>query len=68
MSDSLQVNGTAHPLPTQKTVTGLLKDLGLEGKPVVVERNQSALFPRDYDTVSLKPGDSIEVITIAAGG
>jgi len=62
------LNGNSHPLPADDTVTGLLVSLGLADKPVVVEHNKVALFPRDYDSTVLKDGDSLEIITIAAGG
>ncbi len=64
----ITLNGNHHPLPEDKTVTGLLASLGLADKPVVVEHNKVALFPRDYDSTVLKDDDSLEIITIAAGG
>ncbi|MFC5049637.1 sulfur carrier protein ThiS [Rubritalea spongiae] len=65
---SIKVNGNEHPLPNETTIQGLLSDLGLGDKPVVVEHNKIAIFPRDYMTTQLSSGDSIEIITIAAGG
>ena len=62
------LNGNDHPLAVDTTVTGLLLSLGLADKPVVVEHNKVALFPRDYDSTELKDDDSLEIITIAAGG
>ena len=64
----ITLNGNDHPLPAENTVTGLLASLGLANKPVVVEHNKAALFPRDYDSTVLKDDDSLEIITIAAGG
>jgi sulfur carrier protein len=46
----------------------LLDDLGLGGKPVVVEQNQAALLPRELDAASVSEGDMIEVVQITAGG
>ena len=65
---TITVNGTAQPLPSNPSITGLLVELGLGEKPVVVEHNKTALFPRDYESTKLSEGDSIEIITIAAGG
>lgn len=65
---SIIVNGTEHPLPQISTITGLLIALDIENKPVVVEHNKTAIFPRDYPTTSLNHGDQLEIITIAAGG
>ena len=64
----LTLNGNDHPMPEDNTVTGLLKELGLDSKPVVVEHNKTALFPRDYSTTTLSENDQVESITIAAGG
>ena len=62
------LNGNGHPLPKDTTVTGLLVTLGLADKPVVVEHNKVALFPRDYDSTVIMDSDTLEIITIAAGG
>lgn len=55
-------------MPETKTVSALLESLGFGSKPVVVELNKTALFPRDYATTSLNDNDQVEIITIAAGG
>ena len=62
------LNGNDHPMAEDNTITELLGSLGLANKPVVVEHNKVALFPRDYDSTVLKDNDSLEIITIAAGG
>jgi sulfur carrier protein len=54
--------------PTLATIGALLAHLGFEGKPVVVEHNQTALLPREIHGVSLKDGDVVELIQITAGG
>jgi sulfur carrier protein len=46
----------------------LLRELGLDEKPVVVELNREALAPSEFETRELCDGDQLEVITIAAGG
>lgn len=65
---SITLNGKEHSLDGGSTITELLASLGLAGKPVVVEHNRTALFPRDYDNTSLAENDQVEIITIAAGG
>lgn len=64
---NILLNGKPYETLCQ-TVSALLRELDLADKPVVVEQNKLALFPRDYDTVKLHDGDTLEVITIAAGG
>jgi sulfur carrier protein len=65
---NIVLNGKPHPLEPRASVEDLLKTLGLAKKPVVVEHNKVALFPRDYASIVLEHNDSLEIITIAAGG
>ncbi len=65
---TIQLNGKDHPLDATICVDQLLQSIGLGEKPVVVELNQQALFPREYAKHPLKEGDTLEIITIAAGG
>lgn len=50
------------------TVMELIEKLNLHKKQIIVELNQLALMKKDYQTLSLKDGDSIEIVQIAAGG
>lgn len=65
---TIQLNGKDHTLESSVSVTTLLQSIGLGDKPVVVELNKEALFPREYNTSMLKNDDKLEIITIAAGG
>ncbi len=65
---SIQLQGKPHQISSGSSIQDLLEQVGLGSKPVVVERNKIALFPRDYVDTLLEDGDSIELITIAAGG
>lgn len=65
---SIQLNGKPHPLTTTPTLSALLESLGLWGKPVVVELNGQPVLPRNFPTTPVHDGDSLEVITLAAGG
>jgi len=65
---SLQLNGEAHPLTAQTTLSALLGSLGLGGKPVVVELNGQPVLPRNFPSTPIQPGDTLEIITLAAGG
>jgi sulfur carrier protein len=63
------VNGTPTQISgTSSTVAALLDFLGLAGKPVVVELNQRALFPRELASTPLAEGDVLELVQITAGG
>ena len=50
------------------TVTELLETLGLGGKPVVVELDEEAVFPRAYPDTPVGEGARVEVVALAAGG
>lgn len=65
---TLTINGETREFPGALQLDGLLQALGLGGKPVVVELNREAIFPRDYPGVPLKDGDTLELVTLAAGG
>ena len=54
--------------PNHPSILHLLKTLELAGKPVVIEHNKTAVFPRDYGSTNIKENDQIEIINIAAGG
>jgi sulfur carrier protein len=64
----ITLNGQPHTLPEPATINLLLESLGLAGKPVVAELNREAVLPRNFSDTQLAGGDSIEIITLAAGG
>lgn len=65
---TITLNGSPHPQPHEITVEQLLGNLGLAGKPVVVELDGQAVFPRDHAQTVVKPGARVEIVTLAAGG
>jgi len=65
---TIQLNGTRYELASPLTVSELLAHLGFSGKPVVVELDEEAIFPRDYENCHVKEGARVELITLAAGG
>jgi len=64
----LQVNGEILELSHSQTIKDVLVCIGLDNKPVVVELNERAIFPRDYAETVVNDGDRLEIVTIAAGG
>lgn len=64
----ITLNGQVHELSAPVSVEQLLQDVGLSGKPVVVELNLEAIFPRDFPATEVKGGDRVEIVTLAAGG
>ena len=65
---TIKLNGKEHPTAPSTSVESLLQSLSLSDKPVVVELNKKALFPREYADITLNHDDTVEIITIAAGG
>ncbi len=66
---TLRINGAAREFEAGPyTVATLLDELGLAGKPVVVELNLDAVLPADYAMTSVPSSSSLEIVTIAAGG
>lgn len=64
----LRINGQDREFETSLNLSALLEELGLKGKPVVVELNEEALAPSEFESRELTDGDQLEIITIAAGG
>lgn len=64
----IHLNGNPHEIDTAMTVSDLLESIGFGGKPVVVELNEQAVFPRDYQNVLVEDRARVEIVTLAAGG
>lgn len=65
---AISVNGEARRVPAGETVAGLLRRLGLAGRPVAVERNRVVLRRADLATTALQDGDRLEIVTFLGGG
>jgi thiamine biosynthesis protein ThiS len=65
---TLVVNGKTVELPDGSTVSALLGQLEIDSVRVAVERNQDVVPRRTWDSVSLREGDQIEIVTFVGGG
>lgn len=65
---TITLNGAPHPVAAAVSIVRLLESIGLAGKPVVVELNEQAVFPRDYPHTMVEPGARVEIVALAAGG
>ena len=66
---TLNINGEVKEFGANDLdLRSLLSEIGLAGKPVVIEMNRQAVLPGDHATTRLKEGDSLEIVMIAAGG
>lgn len=62
------INGETRQFEESKTIAGLVADLGLEPKMVLIEQNGTALHRSEWTTCLLSEGDRIEILQVAAGG
>ena len=68
MNTSIILNGSPHSIAGETPLTTLLENLGLAGKPVVVELDGRAILPREHAETMVRDGVRIEIVTLAAGG
>jgi thiamine biosynthesis protein ThiS len=64
----IDVNGKRHDVDDGRTVAGLLTDLGLDGRLVVVELNRQIVRRNELAQVTLEDGDRIEIVHFVGGG
>ena len=64
----LTVNGDPRDLEDGTTLVGLLEQLGLPVRSVVVEHNGTALVPSEVPSATLADGDVLELVRAVAGG
>jgi sulfur carrier protein len=67
-ASTITLNGARHEIAGPVSVGCLLESIGFAGKPVVVELNEQAVFPRDYARTLVEPGARVEIVALAAGG
>lgn len=62
------VNGAERAVDEGTTVAELLRELGLSGAPVAVERNREIVPKASHATTTLAASDRLEVVSIVGGG
>ncbi len=65
---NLTVNGEERKVERGTTVAGLLEELDLEPRTVVVERNREIIPRDDYGEVTLRDDDTLELVHFVGGG
>jgi thiamine biosynthesis protein ThiS len=66
---ALMVNGERRVVAEGTTLAGLLGELALDPRLVVVEYNRTILRDRDrYGAVRLEAGDVLEIVHFVGGG
>ena len=65
---SIEVNGKARDVAEGRTVAGLLRDLELDDRLVVVELNRQIVRRTEIEAVLLHDGDRVEIVQFVGGG
>ncbi len=66
---TITVNGQPREIPAGNTLGALLRDLELDPRLIVVERNREILRDRDlFDTLVLEESDVLELVHFVGGG
>lgn len=64
----IQVNGEDRGVASGLSVAGLLSELGLDGRTVVVELNRQIIRRTEIEDMVLESGDRIELVHFVGGG
>ncbi|MCX7746728.1 MAG: sulfur carrier protein ThiS [Clostridia bacterium] len=64
----ITLNGSKEELRSGTTLTELIASKGLEPNRIVIEYNLEILKREDWDKVSLKENDTIEILRFVGGG
>ena len=68
MEATILVNGETRAAKPGATVIDLLRDLGLDGGRVAVERNLEILPRPQWPNTAIQPGDRYEIVHFVGGG
>ena len=63
----ININGEKKSFNESITILELLKELGLDNKPVVIELNQEIVIKEEYGK-KLSANDNLEIVTFVGGG
>jgi len=64
----IQLNGNKKEISTDVTITDLLQELDLANTSVVIVLNQTIIQQKETNDISLKEGDTLELIRFVGGG
>ncbi|MEC9406972.1 MAG: sulfur carrier protein ThiS [Pseudomonadota bacterium] len=64
----IHVNGQPYQAPQDCTLSGLVEQLGLQGKRLAIEVNGTIVTRSAHLTHALAPGDRVEIVQAIGGG
>ena len=65
---ALTVNGEKRQLPAETDLVSFLKELDVDVRLVAVAHNGEVIPRKDYASVQLREGDSLEIVRMVVGG
>jgi thiamine biosynthesis protein ThiS len=68
MNATISVNGESRAAVAGATVVDLLRELGLDGGRVAIERNLEILPRQKWNETRIEAGDRYEVVQFVGGG
>jgi len=68
MGVNLIVNGEAYEAKPLESVTALLEQMGVGGRPVVVVLNDEVVPASSWSACALRDGDRVELFRLVGGG
>ena len=68
MGVKLIVNGEAYETKQHESVTALLEEMGIGGRPVVVVLNDDVIPASSRSACGLREGDRVELFRLVGGG
>ena len=65
---TVTINGEQRDVAPGMTVSGLLEDLGLHPRLIVVEHNRQILDRGAFERTEIRAGDNFELVHFVGGG
>jgi len=65
---TLTVNGEKRELPTETDLVRFLKEFDVDVRLVAVAHNGDVIPRKDYASVRLREGDTLEIVRVVGGG
>lgn len=65
---NITLNGEQRPIDSGLTISGLLEQLGFQGKRIAVEHNGEIVPRSAHAETPLTDGDTLEIVVAVGGG
>jgi sulfur carrier protein len=65
---SIELNGELYSIGSDTHLLALIEKLNLRRGRIAIELNQAVVPKAEWASVSLKPGDKVEIVNFVGGG